>query len=88
MTDEFTGYTVTGKNDQVAEFVDDMTIYVKYEANHELDFAKKYNTANKPTSNKPADTGAAIYGFTFLCLSSLFAIIGYIVLAYKKEKMD
>lgn len=67
---------------------DDMTIYVKYEANHELDFAKKYNTANKPTSNKPADTGAAMYGFTFLCLSALFAIIGYMVLLYKKEKMD
>lgn len=67
---------------------DDMTIYVKYEANHELDFAKKYNTANKPTSNKPADTGAAMYGFTFLCLSALFAIVGYIVLLYKKEKMD
>lgn len=67
---------------------DDMTIYVKYEANHELDFAKKYNTANKPTSNKPADTGAAMYGFTFLCLSALFAIIGYVVLLYKKEKMD
>lgn len=66
---------------------DDMTIYVKYEANHELDFAKKYNTANKPNS-KPADTGAAMYGFTFLCLSSLFAIIGYIVLAYRKEKVD
>ena len=66
---------------------DDMTIYVKYEANHELDFAKKYNTANKPTSNKPADTGAAMYGFTFLCLSSLFAIIGYIVLAYRREEM-
>ena len=65
-----------------------MTIYVKYEANHELDFAKKYNTANKPTSNKPADTGAAMYGFTFLCLSALFAIVGYIVLLYKKEKMD
>lgn len=67
---------------------DDMTIYVKYETNHELDFAKKYNTANKPTSNKPADTGAAMYGFTFLCLSALFAIIGYMVLLYKKEKMD
>ena len=67
---------------------DDMTIYVKYEANHELDFAKKYNTANKPTSNKPADTGAAMYGFTFLCLSALFAIVGYMVLLYKKEKMD
>ena len=67
---------------------DDMTIYVKYEANHELDFAKKYNTANKPTSNKPADTGAAMYGFTFLCLSALFAIVGYIVLLYRKEKMD
>lgn len=66
---------------------DDMTIYVKYEANHELDFAKKYNTANKPSS-KPADTGAAMYGFTFLCLSSLFAIVGYMVLLYKKEKMD
>ena len=66
---------------------DDMTIYVKYEANHELDFAKKYNTANKPSS-KPADTGAAMYGFTFLCLSSLFAIVGYIVLAYRREKMD
>lgn len=66
---------------------DDMTIYVKYEANHELDFAKKYNTANKQ-STKPADTGAAMYGFTFLCLSALFAIIGYIVLLYKKEKMD
>ena len=67
---------------------DDMTIYVKYEANHELDFAKKYNTANKPASNKPADTGAAMYGFTFLCLSALFAIVGYMVLLYKKEKMD
>lgn len=67
---------------------DDMTIYVKYEANHELDFAKKYNTANKPTSNKPADTGAAMYGFTFLCLSALFAIVGYAVLLYRKEKMD
>ena len=67
---------------------DDMTIYVKYEANHELDFAKKYNTANKPTSNKPADTGAAMYGFTFLCLSALFAIVGYIVLLHRKEKMD
>lgn len=67
---------------------DDMTVYVKYEANHELDFAKKYNTANKPTSNKPADTGAAMYGFTFLCLSALFAIVGYMVLLYKKEKMD
>ena len=66
----------------------DMTIYVKYEANHELDFAKKYNTANKPTSNKPADTGAAMYGFTFLCLSALFAIVGYIVLAYRKEKVN
>lgn len=66
---------------------DDMTIYVKYEANHELDFAKKYNTANKPSS-KPADTGAAMYGFTFLCLSSLFAIVGYMVLLYKREKMD
>lgn len=67
---------------------DDMTIYIKYEANHELDFAKKYNTANKPASNKPADTGAAMYGFTFLCLSALFAIVGYMVLLYKKEKMD
>lgn len=67
---------------------DDMTIYIKYEANHELDFAKKYNTANKPTSNKPADTGAAMYGFTFLCLSALFAIIGYMVLLYRREKMD
>ena len=67
---------------------DDTTIYVKYEANHELDFAKKYNTANKPTSNKPADTGAAMYGFTFLCLSALFAIVGYAVLLYRKEKMD
>lgn len=66
---------------------DDMTIYVKYEANHELDFAKKYNAANKQSA-KPADTGAAMYGFTFLCLSALFAIIGYIVLLYKKEKMD
>ena len=66
---------------------DDMTIYVKYEANHELDFAKKYNTANKPSS-KPADTGAAMYGLTFLCLSALFAIVGYMVLLYKKEKMD
>lgn len=67
---------------------DDMTIYVKYEANHELDFAKKYNTANKPTSNKPADTGAAMYGFTFLCLSALFAIVGYMVLLYRKEKAN
>lgn len=67
---------------------DNMTIYVKYEANHELDFAKKYNAANKPTSNKPADTGAAMYGFTFLCLSALFAIVGYMVLLYRKEKMD
>lgn len=66
---------------------DDMTIYVKYEANHELDFAKKYNTANK-SSSKPADTGAAMYGLTFLCLSFLFAIVGYMVLLYKKEKMD